>query len=79
MLGALAHSTITWTLSPTAPQVPSVTLGSLLCLWCFRHSSWRGARHSTPPNGVDALITYTRSRRTNSEVAILYGVALCLL
>ena len=42
---ALAHTRITWALSPLAPQVPGVTPGSLLCPWCFGHSSWRGARH----------------------------------
>ena len=41
---ALTHTRITWVLSPTAPQVPGVTLGSLLCPWCFGHSSWRGGR-----------------------------------
>ena len=38
---ALTHTRITWALSPTAPQVPGVTLG---CPQCFGHSSWRGAR-----------------------------------
>src|SRR6202022_156725 len=76
--GALTHTRITWALSPTATQVPGVTPGSPLCPWCFGHSLWRGARHAPPPNGVDALIDYTRSRHTNSQVAILYGVALCL-
>ena len=44
--GALIHTRITWALSPMAPQVPSVTPGSLLCPWCCGHSSKRGARHS---------------------------------
>ena len=30
-------------LSPTAPQVSGVTLGSPLCPWCFRDSLWRDA------------------------------------
>src|SRR6202048_3915591 len=76
--GALTHTRITCALSPTAPQVPGVTPGAPLCPWCFGHSSWRSARHSPPPNGVDALIDYTCSRHTNSQVAILYGAALCL-
>jgi hypothetical protein len=76
--GALTHTSITWAFSPPAPQVPGVNPGSPLCPWCFVHSLWRGARHSPPPNGVDALIDYTCSRHTNSRVAILYGVALCL-
>ena len=42
---ALTHIRITWALSPMAPQVPGVTLGSPLCPWCCGHSSWRGARH----------------------------------
>ena len=42
--GAFTHTIITWTLLPTAPQVPDVTPGSPLCPWCFKHSSWRGAR-----------------------------------
>ena len=41
---ALNHTRITWALSPKAPQVMSVTLGSPLCPWCFGHSSWRSAR-----------------------------------
>ena len=41
----LAHTRITWALSPTAPQVSGVTPGSPLCPWCFWHSSWRCARH----------------------------------
>src|SRR6202048_1018351 len=72
---ALTHTRIPGALSPTSPQVPGVTPGSPLCPWCFGHSLWRGARHSPPPNGVDALIDYTRSRHTNSQGAILYGVA----
>lgn len=39
------HTRITEALSPMAPQVPMVNLGSPLCPWCFMHSSWRGARH----------------------------------
>ena len=64
--------------SPSAPQVPGVTPGSPLCPWCFGAYLWRGARHWPPPNGVDALIDYTRSQHNNSWVAILYGAALCL-
>ena len=41
---ALTYTRLTWALS-TTPQVSGVTLGSPLCPWCFRHSSWRGARH----------------------------------
>ena len=41
--GALIHTRISWALSPMAPQVPGVTLGSPLCLWCCGHSSRRGA------------------------------------
>ena len=47
--GALTHTRITWALSPTAPQVPHVILGSSLCPWCFWHSMWRGAQHSPCP------------------------------
>ena len=47
MPGALAHTRITWALSPTTPQVSSITLGSLLCLWCFRYSSWKAMRQFT--------------------------------
>ena len=32
-------------LTPTVPQVPGVTPVSPLCPWCFKHSSWRGARY----------------------------------
>ena len=52
-LGALTHTRITWALSPTASQVPGVTLGSPLCSWCFGHSWRKGARQSRwiyPPN-----------------------------
>ena len=45
--GAPTHTRITWAISPTAPQIPGVTPGSPLCLWCFEHSIWRGARQST--------------------------------
>jgi hypothetical protein len=74
--GALIHIRITWALSPTAPQVTGVTLGSSLYPWCFGLSLWRGVRHSPPINIVDALINYTRSRHTNAQVAIIYGAAL---
>ena len=37
--GALTHTWIIWALSPTAPQILGVTPGSLLCIWCFGHSS----------------------------------------
>ena len=77
-LGALIHIMIVWALSPTALQVSGVNLGSSLCPWCFGHLSWRSTQHSPPPNGVDALIEYTRSQNTNSQVSILYGAALCL-
>ena len=46
MPGALAHTWITWALSPMASQVSGVTRGSLLCPWCFGQSSWRGTRHA---------------------------------
>ena len=42
--GAFTHIRITWALSPTTAQVPSVIPGSPLCPWCFGHSSWRGVR-----------------------------------
>ena len=42
--GALTHTSITWALSPMAPQVPGVTPRSPLCPWCCGHSSWKGAR-----------------------------------
>ena len=74
--GALIHIKITWTLSPTTTQVTGVTLGSPLRPWRFGLSLWRGARHSPPTNGVDALINYTRSRHTDAQVTILYGAAL---
>ena len=45
MLGALTHIIITWALSTTVQQVPIVTLGSPLCPWCFRNSSWRGIQY----------------------------------
>ena len=61
--GALAHTRITWALSPTAPQVPGVTPGSPLCPWCFGHSSWRGARHHPcdsvlPPTNSGPLLRF---------------------
>ena len=40
---ALIYTRITWALSPTATQIPGVTLGSPLCPWNSRHSIWRGA------------------------------------
>ena len=43
-LEALTYIRITWALSLMAPQVSGVTPGSLLCPWCFGHSSWKGAR-----------------------------------
>jgi hypothetical protein len=46
MPGTLTHLRITWAFSPSAPQVPGVTPGSLLGPWCFGHPLWRGARHS---------------------------------
>ena len=42
---ALTHTTITWTLSLTRPQVFGVTPGSPLCPWYFGHSLWRGVKH----------------------------------
>jgi hypothetical protein len=42
--GTLTHTRITWVFSPSAPQVPGVTPGSPLCLWCFGHPFWRGGR-----------------------------------
>ena len=50
---ALTHTRITWDLSPTAPQIPGVIPGSPLCLWCFGHSRWRGARHDRPQDIPD--------------------------
>ena len=35
--GALTHTRIIWALSPPAPQVSGVTLGSPLCPWCVKH------------------------------------------
>jgi hypothetical protein len=54
--GALTHIRIIWALLPSALQVPGVTPGSPLFPWCFGHYFWRGARHSPPPNRVNALI-----------------------
>ena len=45
-LGALIHTRITWAPSPTTPQVPSVTSGSPLGLWCFGHFIWRCAQQT---------------------------------
>ena len=60
--GALTHTMMTWAFSPSTSQVPGITPRSPLCLRYSRHSFWRGAQHSPPPNGIDALIDYTRSR-----------------
>jgi hypothetical protein len=59
--GALTHTRITWAFAPLVQQVSGVTPGSLLYAWYFGHSLRRGAQHSPPPNGVDALIDYTYS------------------
>ena len=53
---APTHIRIIWALSPTASQVPDVTLRSPLCPWCFGHSSWRGARHW--PNSKPTCILF---------------------
>ena len=70
--GPLAHTRITWALSPTAPQVSGVTPRFPLCPRYFKHSSWRGALHSPPPNEVDALINYTHSLDTNLKLHPLW-------
>jgi hypothetical protein len=41
-----------WAFSPMAPQVLGVTPGFPLCLWCFRHSLWRGVRQCIYYNNI---------------------------
>ena len=64
MLGALAHTRITWALSPTAQEVLGVTPGSPLCPWCSGHSSWRGARQ---------LVYVVQTSRSYSDGRHAYG------
>ena len=66
--GALSRIRITWALSPILPQVPGVTLGSLLCPWCFGHSSWKGVPHI---DNVLTLMDFTLWLNLNTEASHL--------
>ena len=70
MLGGLIPNRITWKISPTAPQVLSVILGSPLCPWCFGHSSWRGAQHVWRRVGLTNHATYEPNMVPTSQINV---------
>jgi hypothetical protein len=70
--GALTHTRITWAFSPPAPQVPGVTPGSPLCLWCFWHPLWRGARQD-PGEGNHRLLGIRTGHGLRIESGVLSG------